>query len=403
MALTDGQHRDLPAYAVGDVKAALLDAGASGTIYAFVMPETEDALEYVIDGCDRDGFLAAANDAAAFRERLHEERRTAYLAMYHEAWTQKQDALHQEYFDTWLDWAAPIVRLDAAAFPHRYPTAGASEGIYKLMAEYAAVRRAVGGEPLIQVFEGEYEGFSAYAEALRLRVVRHDRAGWREVPDAVEPHSLFWISQPSAIDGAVWPEFAAFLALMAEGCPDTFIIPDLTYVGSVARGFSIDLHAPNVAAVVISHSKPFGGYYQRVGGVLSRTESPSLFGNKWFKNLQSLAWATEMMKRHGVFDLPRKYRQIQERAAARVGAALGIAGIAPADVMLLATAPVIGNDTPLLRSVWRGSPSERVVRLCLTPALASLVDPDMAPSTAPRLARLWRALDGERSDERHEA
>jgi hypothetical protein len=43
-----------------------------------------------------------------------------------------------------------------------------------------------------------------------------------------------------------------------------------------------------------------------------------------------------------------------------------------------------------LRTVLRGSPSEQVVRLCLTPAMTVLIDPAMAPATAPGLAGLWQ-------------
>lgn len=363
----------LPSYTAEAVKAALLGAGASGTIYSLVMPESEAALAYVVDGGAR-------------------QLRADFFDRYHEPWTQKQDAMHEEYFERWLDWAAPIVTVDATAFPFRYPTAGASEGIFKLIAEYAAECRADGREPVIHIFEGEYEGFPAYADALKLRTVRHDRSDWRRIPAAVDPHGLFWISQPSAIDGAVWPHFEQFAAALGEARPGAKLVPDLTYVGSVARAFRIPLDAPNIPAFVISHSKPFGGYYHRVGGVFSRTERPSLFGNKWFKNLQSLAWATEMMTRHEVFDLPRKYRPVQEEAARRVGAALEIDTLLPADVLLLATAPAQGPLPPPLDAVRRGSPGEQVVRLCLTPAMTCLIDPEMACTTAPILAARWKAL-----------
>lgn len=363
---------ELPAYTGPDIKAALLAAGASGTIYSLVMPESESALAFVVDGGAGQG-------------------RDAYFDRYREPWTQKQDAMHEAYFDRWLDWAAPIVALDAARFPYRYPTAGASEGIFKLMSEYAADARASGREPTVHIFNGEYEGFPAYAEALKIRTVRHGRARWQDVPDTIDPHGLFWISQPSAIDGAVWPHFGAFAARLHAARPDAQLIPDLTYVGSVARPFTIALETPNIPAFVISHSKPFGGYYHRVGGVFAHTERPSLFGNKWFKNLQSLAWATEMMERHGVFDLARKYRGVQEEAGRRVGALLGV-DLAPADVLLLGTARPAPSLPPLLRHVLRGSPAEQVVRLCLTPAMTCLIDTALAPSTAPALGRAWKGI-----------
>jgi hypothetical protein len=359
---------ELPAYTEAATKAALLAAGCSGTIYSLVMPESETELIAVMD-----------DDLESF------------LDMYREAWTQKQDAMHLTYFDHWLAWSRPVLKLDATAFPFRYPTAGASEGIFKLMAEYAAECRAKGVEPSIHMFEGEYEGFPAFAASLQLPVVRHPRSDWQRVAaEAVPDHAQFWISQPSAIDGTVWPHFDAFAAALAEARPTAELVPDLTYVGSVARDYRIALTAPNIQALVISHSKPFGGYYHRVGGVLARRERPSLFGNRWFKNLLSLAWGTEMMRRHAVHHLPRRYRPVQEEAAKRCGVALGI-DLQAADVSLLATAPWNDDVPPLLRTVGRGCEEERVVRLCVTAAMASLIDPAMAPMTAPTLIERWGA------------
>lgn len=380
----------LPDYAAADAKAALLAAGASGTIYSLVMPESEAALAAIVDGGDRREMLAQGGGSPGnLADRLDARREASWLSLYREPWTQKQDETHEGYFDQWLQWSAPVVDMQAADFPFRYPTAGASEGIFKIMAEHAAAASGGGRAPAIHVFEGEYEGFPAYADALSLNIVRHDRSRWRSVPGAVEPGDMFWISQPSAIDGAVWSDFEAFVAAMAGASPNVAIVPDLTYLGSVARAFRIALDSANIPAFVISHSKPFGGYYHRVGGVFARREYRSLFGNKWFKNLQSLAWATEMMRRHGVFDLPRKYRAVQEQAVERVAAALGIRGLAPSDVLLLATAPADAAATPLLRTILRGSAEERVVRLCLTPAMTCLIDPALAPTTAPALERAW--------------
>ena len=341
---------ELPVYTDAATKAALLRAGASGTIYSLVMPESEAALAAVID-----------------------DDRAAFLDLYRDAWTQKQDAMHDAYFGRWVDWSAPVVAFDAAAFPFRYPTAGASEGIFKLMAEYAAACRTNGCAPSIHMFEGEYEGFPAFAASLGLPVVRHARSDWRAVAAVGVPdHAQFWISQPSAIDGMVWPQFEAFAAALHAARPTAELVPDLTYVGSVARDYRIVLDAPNIAAFVLSHSKPFGGYYHRVGGVFARAERPSLFGNRWFKNLLSLAWGTEMMRRHGVHDLPRRYRGVQEAATKACGAALGIK-LAAADVSLLATAPWRDDLPPLLRSVGRGCADERVVRLCVTAAMAGRI------------------------------
>jgi hypothetical protein len=87
-----------------------------------------------------------------------------------------------------------------------------------------------------------------------------------------------------------------------------------------------------------------------------------------------------MMRRHAVFDLPRKYRAVQERAAAAVGERLGVA-LEAADVLLLGIAPPPAAPSPALASVLRGSGSERIVRLCLTPEMTCRIDPAMAPVT----------------------
>lgn len=356
----------LPSYTQADVKQALLEAGASGTIYSLVMPESEAALASLFD-----------------------DDRGALLDWYREAWTQKQDAMHEEYFARWVDWSAPVLSWDQTAFPYSYPTAGASEGIVKLMAEYGARERAAGRAPQIHIFEGEYEGFPAFADSLEIDIIRHARSDWEEVAAGKIPaHAQFWISQPSAIDGTVWPHFAAFAGALQEAQPEAELVPDLTYVGSVARDYAIALETPNIASFVFSHSKPFGGYYHRVGGVFAKEERPSLFGNRWFKNLLSLAWGTEMMKRHDVFDLPRKYRSVQEDAARRVGDAFGIT-LEACDVNLLASAPWRDDMPGVLRSVGRGCDDEKVVRLCVTPAMATLIDARLAPTTAPHLIERW--------------
>ncbi|WP_265587092.1 hypothetical protein [Sphingomicrobium arenosum] len=347
----------LPRYAAAEVKAALLDHGVSGTIYALVMPESEAALNALVD-----------------------EDRAAFLEQYREAWTQKQDAMHEAYFERWIQWSAPVLDWDAGRFPFRYPTAGASEGIVKLMAEYAAREAAAARRGAVHMFEGEYEGFPAFAHSLGLDVVRHPREAWKAVAaERVPAHAAFWISQPSAIDGMVWPHFEAFAAALHAAQPEARLVPDLTYVGSVARAYAIALHAPNIHEFVISQSKPFGGYYHRAGAAFSEAECPSLFGNHWFKNLASIGWARLMMERHGVHDLPRRYAAVQAEAARRCGKALGVE-LAPCDVNLLASAPWRDGLSPLLASVGRGSEAEKVVRLCLTPTMARLIDPALAPS-----------------------
>lgn len=351
--MSDTTDAALPAYTNDDVRDTLLAAGGSGTVYALVMPETEDALNSILD------------------------RREALLSQYHEPWTRKQDAMHVRWFDTWIRWASPVVQFNHHDFAHRYPTAGASEGIYKVMAEWVANSRSDGGDPKVHMFHGEYEGFSAFAASLGVPVVRHDRSDWREACDILGD-GQFWVSQPSAIDGMVWKDFDDFAHRLARVSPNVELVPDLSYVGAVARDYAVPLDAPNITTFVVSQSKPFGVYYHRIGGVFSKKEIGSLVGNAWFKNLQSLALGVELMERHDVHDLARRYREIQETAARDVGARLGVERLEAADVFVMGVAPAAAVS-PATATLRRGSEAEAVVRVCLTPAMTIAIDPMMAP------------------------
>lgn len=376
--MTDA-HAELPAYTEDHIRERLFDAGASGTIYALVMLAGEDALQRVVDGCDALELMRAGGSLADLVER-----RQDYLAAFREPWTRAQDMEHVPYFERWFEWSKPVVSIDEREFPYRYPTAGASEGIFKLMAEEAVKSRSAGMNPAIHVFEGEYEGFGAYARANGMRVFHHPRSAWRTL-DLREP-GQFWISQPSAIDGAVWPHFDEFCRLQQERNAGLIeIVPDLSYVGAVAREYHVDLRHPNIRSVVISSSKPFGGYYHRCGGVLAKRERPSLFANVWFKNITSLRWGAEMLSRHDVFDLPRLHRPFQERAAGTIGRALGIRDLEAADVMVIGTAPVPDHPDEVVETLVRGCEGERRLRLCLTPAMTVLADPTLAPHMTERL------------------
>ena len=358
-------NEQLPAYAQGDIKQKLLAAGASGTVYALVMPEVSQIISNIVDG-KLDGAFASEGD----------EGRAHWLQRYDRAWEARQDQSHELYFDTWEKWAAPIVGTAPAAFPFRYPTAGASEGIYKLIAEFARTYCDSPHPSYLHMFKGDYEGFSAFAESLGLRVIKHHRNALRmlDARGIIDGHPmneanrLFMLSQPSAIDGNIWAEFPTFIAAMAEHAPKASIIPDLTHVGATSDLFRIALDSPNSPAFVMSQSKPFGVYYHRIGGVYSRRELPSLFGNKWFKNLLSIDIGIEVMKAFGVTDLPNRYRPLALEAFADACHSLELDPVWPSDVFMLATAITTDELSALDRE---GSGR---MRLCLTPGMKSKIN-----------------------------
>lgn len=330
-----------------NLNQTLLAAGTSKTVYALVTPETE-AVKATVFGD------AGSTD------------RAEYLSQFRDAWTGKQDAYHTAFFDKWIEWSSPVVDFDRTNFPFFYPTAGASEPLRQIIFSHAA--KNPGGT--IHVFEGEYEGYKAMAEAAGLKVYEHVRRDWRSTLSLVKGAvDLFCISQPSAIDGNVWEDFNEFVTFLPEH-RGQFIVADVTYVGAVPESAikeRFNLNAPSIRNVVFSLSKPFGVYYDRVGGVFCREEDLGLFGNKWFKSLTALRIGTKLMEAHGVFDYPTRYAQVQQEMTDAASFDLDI-DFTPADVYILATA-LRSEDEALGDYLRRGE----TLRICLTPGMADLL------------------------------
>jgi hypothetical protein len=160
--------------------------------------------------------------------------------------------------------------------------------------------------------------------------------------------------------------------LLAAASDKPRVLLDVTYVGSIAEQPALRFAAdsPAVQALAFSLSKPFGVYYDRIGGVLCRDAMPSLFGNQWFKNLTSLQLGIALLERHDVFDLPRRYRNVQREAAALVGRHLDLI-LSPCDVSVLAQAANSTTDRALADFLRRPANPNARLRLCLTPAIAN--------------------------------
>jgi hypothetical protein len=343
-----------------DMTILLKNAGVSKTIYALVMPETETAFSSVVD-----------------------EDREKFLTLFREAWTQKQDKLHESFFAEWKHWTRGVVSAEWGSFPFYYPCSGASEALRDLISSYGNRARTMGFAPKIHLFAGEYEGFASYAKASGIEVLNHARSAWFSSFSQIGETDQIYLSNPSAIDGNVWNCYGDFMKELPRHCPSAEVIVDLTYVGCVARPYSIDLHFPNIASVVFSLSKPMGVYYHRIGGCFSKAELPGLFGNKWFKNITSLVLGEKMMRSHAVRELPLKYSPLQKRAIDVVRHRLGLE-LEPCDVFLLGFSPLPSNPTPLQEYLKRNDGTSGIVRACLTPTIASLIDPKLCTEVTPR-------------------
>jgi hypothetical protein len=384
----------LPAYTQADIKRHLLENGGSGTVYAYVFPECKQILEHVLDGGNRDRIIDGAIEtlppdttpqvAAQFIKAALAKSRAAYLDMFEEPWTNRQDEVHERFFAAWKQWSAPIVTLAPEHSNYAYPTAGASEGLREAINMHSIHSRVEGREPVIHVFQGEYEGFPSYAKAAHVTCVMHERDNWEGAIAKIGAHDQVYISQPSAIDGNVWDDFELFTQRLYKKQPTAEIVADITYVGLVAKDFKVDLNQPNIKTIVFSLSKPFGIYYHRIGGLLSREEYPSLFGNKWFKGLQGLQYGTALlMDRFNVHSLSWKYECIRERAVQNIGRKLGL-DFRLSDVMILATATPTDRSDHIQSALLRGDADREKIRINLTPEITRLVNGEDAVIVDPR-------------------
>lgn len=247
--------------------------------------------------------------------------------LYEDNDTKTQDEMHKPYLELWRNWS----RLQGLEqFPNLYPTNGASEAIDHL------IMRA---HRPVHVFHGEYEGYAAIADACGIPVIRHDRYWFDQME--IEGDGVFYVSAPSAIDGEMWPWLNHWLEHIQRFHPQIDVILDVTYVGAAKRHVELDVgRHPNVKAVVFSLSKPFGVYYHRIGGVVSREPIKTLYGNLWFKNLFSIIAGTALMWTHTVDDLPKRYADVQVRALANLISAGKVPnGTMASNVILLAQKP----------------------------------------------------------------
>jgi hypothetical protein len=312
------------------------------TVYGIYYPETRRIVD------------------ALWAERPHD--------WYEGNYTGRQEAMHRHCFERWRAWTRAAGVTLGDGYPHEYPTAGASEGIHALLALHAAH-----GGARIHVFAGDYEGYSYLGQALGLEVVVHWRDAERypeSIARAARPGDVFWLSQPSSIDGNLWAGFDRFRDWLATGAPGVRLVVDVTYVGAGDVEPRIDLGHEVVEAVVFSLSKPFGVYYHRIGGLVSRTEVPTLRGHVWFKNLFSLHLGERLMAAHGARELPARYRTLQRETLDRCIAAGEVPSTArPSDVVMLAHAPARVEG---FAEYARGAGG---LRFCLSPGMDGALRP----------------------------
>lgn len=282
------------------------------------------------------------------RATVEELWNTAPHLLYERAFNKGQEKLPGLFLDAWRAWTT--VEL-GDAFPHAYATAGASEALRELI--MPGIR--------VNTFEGDYEGFWRLARDRKIPFVIRPRE--QCIGEKYDDTDVFFISDPSSINGDHWDGLDRWITTMGFFHPEVRIVVDVTYVGATKTNRVRDFakHG-NVTAVVFSLSKPFGVYYHRIGGVLSQTPIPVLEnGNVWFVNPFSLALGTLLMRRFEAGELPRRYAHVQETVLADAIAR----GIVPAstkagNVILFGIGPE--GDV-------RNRRVDGIYRHCLTPGI----------------------------------
>lgn len=265
------------------------------------------------------------------------------------------DKLHEPLLSKYEQFARSEGVIGLDTFDHKYFTNGSSEGIFHLVASLLP------GEQLYQ-FEGEYQGYEAYANSIGRTVVTVKSTG--ELM-SLKP-GLLIVSNPSSKNGNCINGL-----LLKEWGKRHRIILDLAYMGMTQEPLNLDLTDDSIVAVVGSLSKPFGMYYYRIGFCYSVFPLVSLNGNKWFKNALSIKLGEAVLDH---FSDPKNFTRFKNsrfvaQTAATEEASLFLGrSLTESDVWLLATGgPYIGSIAkvdPFRRGDKEG---DFVVRVCLTP------------------------------------
>lgn len=212
--------------------------------------------------------------------------------IFSKTWTKKQDDMHMPFLNAWREWVSPRF-VFSSNIKHAYPTNGSSEAICQQL-NYLNSK----GKTLV-IFDGEYEGYEMFAKNMGMTVKKIVRPNsddsFNNLCSVDSKKDVFFISEPSAINGNHWRFFSKFMNFCSKKNIDVYL--DVCYVGMSRQPDMIDLTEQScLAGVFFSLSKIFGVYYHRIGGVWLRDENPLLWPNLWFKNLYAINYGHKLLK-----------------------------------------------------------------------------------------------------------
>lgn len=323
--------------------------GLKKTVYSYVPPEVLELIDAEYAARLRQVLLQSVKPAGALGESLQEGGAQFGL-----------DSLERPVLEQLVSYLREHV-TGLEPYRHRYWTAGSHEGIAEFMTFMAA-----SGLKTLCTLEGEYEGFSATAATRGIE----SRTAALDEPDAASPERMWFVSDPNAADGNYLPDGS--VSRLAERGHRIFL--DLSYLAATYPR-RLDVSHPNIRAVAISFSKPFGAFYLRLGALFSREAVPSLYGNIWFKSVPAIVLAQRVMDRIKLGAYVARLKGLQGQVVGALRAELGYPFKA-SDAFLLAHLDLreaeAGRHAAVLRSFSRG----KSCRFCLTPRFLALDRPE---------------------------
>jgi hypothetical protein len=276
----------------------MTDIKAISSVYAYYYPEVRKVVDKVIKGFSQDLLLKSIFPG---------------LDNYHSSFVDKFISCSEKY------------QKGLSGYDNKYFVNGSSEGIFHLLVDSIFHNQ---GKP-IYVFKGEYEGYKEYTKNMGGSVI--------EVKTNADLNKLplgrWFISNPSAINGNIVKnqKINKICELGHE------VVIDISYIGTT-KEYRLDLTHPNIIAVLASMSKPFGLFYYRIGIAFTRKQMPTLYPNKWFKNILSITIGEALLDKFGIGYFYNKYKPLQEKAIRVLSKEVG-APILPSDILLLAYLP----------------------------------------------------------------
>jgi hypothetical protein len=326
------------------------DFKAMKAVYTYFFPEVRSLVKSVAS-LEDDLFLVTTPiekaqsiiDNLGFKKRLIIPSNSGFVDL---------DRIHEPIISRVVESYKPAIS-GLEEFNFSYPTSGSSEGIFHILSELRAK-----GVRNIYTIAGEYEGYREYGKALGMETIEVE---FGKTDLGALKEGVWFISNPSAKDGNILPN-GKINEIADLGHK---IILDLAYAGST-RPYKFNVSHKNIEKVVMSFSKPYGLFRFRIGFTFSRNEIPSLYGNKWFKDVQRFILAAKVAEEIGPSKLYPIYNPRQKEIVSHLNNKFGLR-LRPSDALLIAnfygTDKLSDEQKRIIEPFKRGGG----FRFCLTP------------------------------------